>query len=53
MDVLITGGAGFLGVKLAKKLLERGTLAGSDGKQHTLSRIVLLDQVAGLRELLG
>jgi len=46
MDVLITGGAGFLGVKLAKKLLERGTLAGSDGKQHTLSRIVLLDQVA-------
>ena len=46
MDVLITGGAGFLGVKLAKKLLERGTLAGPDGKQHTLSRIVLLDQVA-------
>jgi nucleoside-diphosphate-sugar epimerase len=46
MDVLITGGAGFLGVKLAKKLLERGTLAGLDGKQHTLSRIVLLDQVA-------
>lgn len=46
MDVLITGGAGFLGVKLAKKLLERGTLAGPDGKQHTLNRIVLLDQVA-------
>ena len=46
MDVLITGGAGFLGVKLAKKLLERGTLAGPDGKQHTLKRIVLLDQVA-------
>jgi nucleoside-diphosphate-sugar epimerase len=46
MDVLITGGAGFLGVKLANKLLERGTLAGPDGKQHTLSRIVLLDQVA-------
>ena len=46
MDVLITGGAGFLGVKLAKKLLDRGTLAGPDGKQHTLNRIVLLDQVA-------
>jgi nucleoside-diphosphate-sugar epimerase len=46
MDVLITGGAGFLGVKLAKKLLDRGTLAGPDGKQHTLKRIVLLDQVA-------
>ena len=46
MEVLITGGAGFLGVKLANKLLERGTLAGPDGKQHTLSRIVLLDQVA-------
>ena len=46
MDVLITGGAGFLGVKLAKKLLERGTLAGQDGKQHALQRIVLMDQVA-------
>jgi nucleoside-diphosphate-sugar epimerase len=46
MFVLITGGAGFLGVKLAKKMLERGTLSGPDGKQHTVSRIVLLDQLA-------
>ena len=46
MDVLITGGAGFLGVKLAKKLLELGKLTGQDGIQQTLNRIVLLDQVA-------
>ena len=46
MDVLITGGAGFLGVKLARKLLELGKLTGQDGIQQTLNRIVLLDQVA-------
>lgn len=46
MEVLITGGAGFLGLKLAKQLLERGTLTGQDGKQHPLKRIVLMDQVA-------
>ncbi len=46
MEVLITGAAGFLGSKLAHKLLERGTLAGKDGQQQTITRIVLFDQVA-------
>lgn len=46
MEVLITGGAGFLGVKLARQLLQRGTLAGKNGQQQTIQRITLLDRVA-------
>jgi len=46
MDILITGGAGFLGAKLAQQLLARATLAGRDGKQHAITRITLLDRVA-------
>jgi D-erythronate 2-dehydrogenase len=43
MQVVITGGAGMLGKKLAKELLKRGTLAGPDGKQRTIEKLVLLD----------
>jgi D-erythronate 2-dehydrogenase len=43
MNVLITGGAGFLGQRLAKKLLERGTLVGPDGHPQSIDRLVLLD----------
>jgi nucleoside-diphosphate-sugar epimerase len=46
MQVLITGGAGFLGRRLAAKLLERGFLAGADGQQQPIDRLVLLDVVA-------
>ena len=46
MEVLITGGAGFLGSKLALKLLERGTLAGKGGQPEPITRIVLFDQIA-------
>ena len=46
MEVLITGGAGFLGSKLARQLLARGTLAGPSGLPDKISRITLLDQVA-------
>lgn len=45
MEVLITGGAGFLGTRLAKTLLARGTLTGPDGAEQTISRLTLLDIV--------
>lgn len=45
MEVLITGGAGLLGARLASRLLERGTLADAQGKQVSISKITLLDVV--------
>jgi nucleoside-diphosphate-sugar epimerase len=43
MKVLITGGGGFLGYRLALKLLERKALAGPDGKPASLSQIKVFD----------
>ena len=48
MKILITGGAGFLGRRLARTLLARGTLTG-----RTIARVVLADQVAATPELLA
>jgi nucleoside-diphosphate-sugar epimerase len=45
MNVLITGGAGFLGQKLARALLARGTLSGADGSQQQIDKLVLADVV--------
>ena len=45
MKVLITGGAGFLGQRLAKKLLERGTLKGADDEDSSIDQLVLVDIV--------
>lgn len=45
MEVLITGGAGLLGARLAKQLLARGTLADAQGRQTEIARITLLDVV--------
>ena len=45
MKILITGGAGFLGQRLARKLLERGTLALEGGKPQTITQLDLLDVV--------
>ena len=41
MRLLITGGAGFIGARLARTLLARGKLAG-----QRIDRIVLADQFA-------
>ncbi len=43
MNVLITGGAGFLGRRLAEHLLQRGFLSGPDGRTQTIDRITLID----------
>jgi len=44
MKVVITGGGGFIGAKLAKALLARGTLSDPDGAQQEISGLVLADQ---------
>jgi nucleoside-diphosphate-sugar epimerase len=47
MHITITGGAGFLGRRLALKLLERGTLAAHDGRQSAIETLTLIDAVEG------
>lgn len=43
VKVVITGGAGFLGLQLARALTRRGTLTGPSGGQEPIERIVLFD----------
>jgi nucleoside-diphosphate-sugar epimerase len=45
MRIVITGGAGFLGNRLARKLLERGTLTDTRGRVRAIESITLLDIV--------
>ena len=43
MKVVITGGAGFLGKKLARRLLQDGAIAGPSGKPQRIGELVLFD----------
>ena len=51
MKVVITGGAGFLGFRLAKRLLEIGELTGPDGNKHAIDTITLFDVGKPLEKL--
>ena len=46
MKVVVTGGAGFLGQRLIRAVLQRGTLADSSGAQRKVEEVVAVDQVA-------
>ena len=43
MRVVITGGAGFIGRRLARRILELGELAGPDGGPEAVAEVVLFD----------
>lgn len=46
MKILITGGAGFLGTRLARALCDLDRLSNLAGKQQRIERIVLFDHVS-------
>ena len=46
MRILITGGAGMIGKKLAQALLERGYLTGADGSKNEIDKVVVFDMMA-------
>ena len=46
MNIVISGGAGFLGVRLARELLQNKTLSLAGSAAQTITRITLVDRAA-------
>ncbi|MDP2034092.1 MAG: NAD-dependent epimerase/dehydratase family protein [Polaromonas sp.] len=53
MNIVITGGAGFLGVRLARELLKKQTLALAGGMPQAISRLTLVDRAAPPADLVA
>ena len=51
MHVVVTGGAGFLGSRLARELLAAGSLSAAGRPARPLSRLTLIDQAPALPDL--
>ncbi len=43
MNIVMTGGNGFIGRRLARELLSAGEAIGADGARHALEKLVLFD----------
>ena len=46
MRVVITGGAGFIGLRLAHAVLDQGFLVDQNGQRQEVTKLVVFDQVA-------
>jgi D-erythronate 2-dehydrogenase len=53
MQIVITGGAGFLGVRLARTLLAKGSLSLAGAAPAAISKITLVDRAAPPADLLA
>ncbi|MEY4426294.1 MAG: hypothetical protein RL535_592, partial [Pseudomonadota bacterium] len=53
MHILITGGAGFVGVRLARTLLAQGSLALNGAAAQKIQTITLADRAAAPADLLA
>jgi nucleoside-diphosphate-sugar epimerase len=52
-NVLITGGSGFLGARLARQLLAAGSLGLAGAQPRPLARVTILDQVPAPADLIA
>ena len=53
MNILITGGSGFLGVRLAREILSKGSMAFMGGAAQAIKRLTLVDRVPPPPDLLN